>query len=66
MNFSEKRYPPNVTIPHILVHFRTILLYFPAQKVDLNFFRFCPIKKSMISLYKLNTRSFGQISFHKF
>jgi hypothetical protein len=45
---------------------RTILVDFSAQKVNFNIFRFCPIVKSMISLYKLNTRGAGPISFHKF
>ena len=38
-----------------LVYFRKILVDFLAQKVNFNF-RFCPLVKSMISLYKLNMR----------
>ena len=53
MNSSQKTYLQNFAIPHILVYSRTILVNFTAQKINLNFFRFC----SMISLYKLNMRS---------
>ena len=65
MNFSQKTYPPNVAIPHLLVYSRTILVDFLAQKVNYKNFRFCPIVKSMISLYKLNTCGDRPISFHK-
>ena len=50
----------------ILVYSWTILVNFSAKKVYFNFFRFCPIVKSVISLYKLNTRGAGPISFHQF
>ena len=43
----------------ILVYSWTILVNFSAKKVYFNFFRFCPIVKSVISLYKLNTRCAG-------
>ena len=64
--FLRKHTHPNVAIPHLLVYSRTILVDFSAQKVNFKIFRFCPIVKSMISLYKLNTRGAGPISFHKF
>ena len=64
--FLRKHTPPNVAIPHLLVYSRTILVDFSAQKGNFKIFRFCPIVKSMISLYKLNTRGAGPISFHKF
>ena len=49
---------PNVAILHLLVYPKTILVDVLAKKVNFIFFRFCPIVKSMISLYKLNTRQF--------
>ena len=63
--FLENIPPPNVAIPHLLVYSRTLLVDFSAQKVNFKNFRFCPIVKPMISLYKLNTRGAGPISFHK-
>ena len=67
MNFSLKTYPPPkkkkyAAIPHLLVYSRTILVDFLALKVNLNFFRFCPIAEPMISLYKLNTHCARPIS----
>ena len=40
-------------------------LSFLVKKIDLKIVSFCPIVKFMISLYKLNTRGAGQISFQK-
>ena len=64
--FFRKHTPPNVAILHLLVYSRTMLVDFSAQKVNFKKFRFRPIIKSMISLYKQNTRGAGPISFHKF
>ena len=50
---------------HVLVYSSTKLVDFSAQKANLIFFRFRPIVRSMTSLYKLNTRGAGPISFHK-
>ena len=67
VTFLRKHTPPNVAILHLLVYSRTILVDFLAQKVNFIFLRLCPIVKSMISLYKLNTRGKKRpISFHKF
>ena len=63
--FLRKHTHPNVVIPHLLVYPRTIMVDLSAQKVIFIFFRFCPIVKFMISLYKLNTRCAGPISFWK-
>ena len=54
MNFSQKTYPPP-----------QMLLFRIFWSISF-FFRFCPIVKSMISLYKLNGGGAGPISFHKF
>ena len=62
----RKYTPQNVAIMLLLVCFGPIWVYFSGQKVNLKIFSFCLIVKFMISLYKLNTRGAGPISFYEF
>ena len=64
--FFKKKIPSKVLLFHIFWYtLDQYWCFFSVQKVHLNLFSCCPIVKSMTSLYKLNTRSAGPISFHK-
>ena len=65
MNFSQKTYLQMLLFRIFWYALEQYWQIFRPKKF-ISVFRFRPIVKSMISLFKLNTRAAGPISFHKF
>ena len=61
----RKHAPQKVAIPLLIVCFGPMLCFFSGQKFIFKIFRFFPIVRSLISLYKLNTRGAGPIFFQR-
>ena len=51
-----RKHTLNVAILHLLVYYKSILIYFSGQKWDFKMFRFFPIIKSMFFHYNLKKK----------